>query len=191
MSAHDAATVIVVQGGGLGAHAEDALLAASLRDHLDHHTGGIVVDFPVFPDEGSPDPSGWAPVIERVVARASGPLVLVGHSVGGFVLVEYLAARRPLGDLRAICLLATPFPGGDADWTFDGFAMPDGLDDAIPAGVPVFLYASEDDDTVPFAHRDLWAARLPGARARTTTGGHQFGNDLEIVADDIRVTLRG
>ena len=50
----------------------------------------------------------------------------------------------------------------------------------------MLLYASEDDDTVPFAHRDLWAAAIPGSVVRTTTGGHQLGNDLRMVADDIR-----
>ena len=51
---------------------------------------------------------------------------------------------------------------------------------------PVFLYASEDDDTVPFAHRDLYAEAIPGSKVRTASGGHQLGNDLRLVADDLR-----
>jgi hypothetical protein len=50
----------------------------------------------------------------------------------------------------------------------------------------VFLYASEDDDTVPFAHRDLYAKAIPGSKVRTASGGHQLGNDLRLVADDLR-----
>ncbi|MGV8897377.1 MAG: hypothetical protein ACOH10_13825 [Rhodoglobus sp.] len=39
---------------------------------------------------------------------------------------------------------------------------------------------------MPFAHRDLFVAAIPRAEVRTTVGGHQMGNDLRAVADDIR-----
>jgi hypothetical protein len=47
----------------------------------------------------------------------------------------------------------------------------------------------EDDDVVPFAHRDLHAAALPRSITRTTSGGHQLGDDLRMIAADIRATV--
>lgn len=166
-----------VQGGGPGAYEADAKLADSLRTHLGD---GYVVDYPEMPDEDEPDFDRWDEVIGEAVHGAD---VLVGHSLGGYMLLKHLAdVDAPTA--HVVCLIAAPFPGGDADWVFDGFELPD----AFAAGLPgsVYLYASEDDDIVPFAHRDLYAAAIPGAHLRTTTGGHQLNDDLSAVAADIR-----
>jgi predicted alpha/beta hydrolase family esterase len=175
------ATIVFIQGGGDGAHDEDALLAEDLRRRLDD---GFRVDFPVMPQEGDPDAAAWGPAIAEAITNAERPVVLVGHSVGGVVLLEQLA-DQPASDVAALVLIAVPFPSGDPDWTFEGFELPD-LGVAIPKHAEVLLYASEDDRTVPFAHRSLWAEAIPGSVVRTTTGGHQLGNDLHLVADDIR-----
>ncbi len=127
-----------------------------------------------------PDTDDWASAIAAAVDRAEPPLVLIGHSAGGYQLLRYLAASPP-PSVASVHIIAAPFPGGDPDWTFDGFDLPDNLD-GIPR--PLYLYASEDDEVVPFAHRDLWAAALPGARVRTTRGGHSLGNSLRVVAVD-------
>ncbi|CAN5385341.1 alpha/beta fold hydrolase [soil metagenome] len=177
--------VIFIQGAGDGAHREDALLADSLRRHLGDD---FTVDFPRMPAEDDPDYDLWRPVIEQAVVRASDPVVLVGHSAGGCMLLKYIAEETPKA--AAICLIAAPFPGGDPDWTFDGFDLPDDLAARMPSSTPVFLYASEDDEIVPFAHRDLYAAAIPGATTRTTVGGHQLGRDLSAVAEDIRRVRR-
>jgi len=132
------------------------------------------------PRESDPDFVRWRPAIADAV---DGVEVLVGHSLGGFFLLKHLA-ESPSPTARVLCLIAAPFPGGDADWTFDGFELPDGFAAALPD--TVLLYASEDDEIVPFAHRDLYSAAIPQAVARTATGGHQLGGDLAVVAADIR-----
>ena len=181
------ATVVFIQGGGDGAYDEDALLVQSLRRELDD---GIPVEYPRMPVEGDPDPVRWGPAIASAIGQAAPPLVLVAHSIGGYLLLKQLLAEPPELPVLAICLISVPFPGGDAHWTFEGFDLLAGFGDLLPA--PVYLYASKDDDTVPFAHRDLYAAAVPGSTTRTTTGGHQLANDLRIVADDIRaIVTRG
>ena len=166
------ATVLFIHGND--GYDEDALLAENLRGHL----GALArVELPRMPDTDD-----WGPVVAAAIERAGQPLILVGHSAGGYQLLSHLPAPA-----LALFLIAAPFPGGDADWTFDGFELPEDLAAKVPADV--FLYASEDDDVVPFAHRDLYAAAIPGAKVRTTTGGHQLGDDLSVVADDIREVL--
>ena len=128
-----------------------------------------------------PDVDDWTPAIATAVAQAESPLVLIGHSAGGYQLLCLLATSPDLL-IASVHIIAAPFPRGDPDWNFDGFDLPD-FPERMP--YPVFLYASEDDDVVPFAHRDLWAAALPGSVTRTTVGGHQLNNDLTLVADDI------
>lgn len=175
--------VVFIQGAGAGAHDEDALLAASLGRNLG---GDFSVAFPRMPDEDEPDDERWHQAIGAAIDRASGPVALVGHSIGGYLLLTYLASAQIGIPVAAICIIAAPFPGGDPTWTFDGFGLPDRLGERLPKDAAVLLYASEDDDIVPFAHRDLYAAAIPGATTRTTSGGHQLGEDLGMVADDIR-----
>lgn len=174
--------VVVIQGGGAGAHDEDALLAASLREHLGD---GYTVEFPRMPNEDEPDDEPWGAAIADAINGGTAPVVVVGHSIGGYLLVKQLAAEPADVEVAAVCLIAAPYPGGDPDWTFPGFDLPTDLAARLPDSA-VLLYASEDDDVVPFAHRDLYATAIPGAQVRTTTGGHQLDNDLALVAADIR-----
>lgn len=132
------------------------------------------------PDEGEPDEATWGVAIGEAIEHAD---VVVGHSIGGYLLLWQLAVRHP-ERITGICLIAAPFPGGDPDWTFEGFDLPAGFGERLTA--PAYLYASEDDEIVPFAHRDLYAAAIPQAQVRTTSGGHQLGADLSAVAADIR-----
>ncbi|MFD1714885.1 alpha/beta fold hydrolase [Amnibacterium flavum] len=175
--------VVFIQGAGAGAHDEDAVLAASLAEHLG---AGFAVRYPVMPNEEDPDGDAWRRTISETLASGGGPAVLVGHSAGGFQLLAHLAAEEVERSVVAVCLIAVPFPGGDADWTLDGFDLPPRVAEALPTEAAVFLYASRDDDIVPFAHRDLYAAAIPGSVTRTVAGGHQLGDDLRAVADDIK-----
>lgn len=179
----DITRVIFFHGAGEGAFEADALLAASLRRELGP---GYEVVQPRLPADDDAGDSGWLRAIDEAVTGA--PAVLVGHSAGGYLLLKYLATHEVTA--TALAIIAAPFPGGDGDWTFDGFDLPRDFGARLPE-CPVFLYASEDDEVVPFAHRDLYAAAIPGAVSRTTEGGHQLGDDLGVVARDIRSVVGG
>jgi len=181
-------SIVFIQGGGPGAFDADQKLAQSLEQNLG---GDTPVDFPRVPGEDDPDYQRWQPVIASALARASDPVVLVGHSLGAYFLLRYLVTEQVEQSVLALCLIAAPFPSGDPDWTFEGFELPDHFQNKLPKEAAVFLYASEDDETVSFAHRDLYAAAIPRAETRTTTGGHQLGNDLTMVAADIRRITTG
>ncbi|HWR85265.1 MAG TPA: alpha/beta fold hydrolase [Rhodoglobus sp.] len=168
------ATTRVVFVHGAYGYEEDAQLATSLRQHLGAE---FTIEAPRVPDED--------PDLTDVIGDE--PVVLVGHSAGGFTLVEHIAKGLVRAPVLALCLIASPYPGGDPDWDIEGWDLPDDLS-ALPERV--FLYASPDDEVVPFAHRDLYAAAIPQAVVRTTEGGHQLGDDLRVVADDIRSIMR-
>jgi uncharacterized protein len=178
------ADVIFVHGAGPGGYEADAVLAADLADALGD---GFVVRNPRLPEDGENEHLALD-VLEAAIEHAdrSAPLAVVGHSAGGYLVMKLLATRHPIADISAVCVVAAPFPGADADWTIPGFALPGDLSRRMPDGASVFLYASPDDEVVPFAHRNAYARALPTARVRTTTGGHQLGGDMSPIARDIR-----
>ena len=180
--------VVFIQGGGAGAYDEDAKLADSLRRELGD---GFTVEYPRMPREDEPDYDRWRSAIGDALHRIGRATVVVGHSIGGYLLLRYLVTERIDVPIIAICSIAAPFPGGDSDWTYEGFDLPDRFAERLPADAAVLLYACEDDQIVPFAHRDVYAAAIPRAVPRTAKGGHQLGNDLSIVAADIRRIVDG
>jgi predicted alpha/beta hydrolase family esterase len=174
--------VLFIQGGGQGAHDEDAVLAASLRECLgaEYH-----VLYPQMPNEASPDMQAWQSRIAAELVSVPGEVILVGHSVGAAVLLNYLSEEKVAKPIAGLFLLAAP-SWDEEDWNFDDLKLPADLAAKL-SGIPrVFLYHCRDDEVVPFAHLALHAARLPHATVRAgDRGGHQFGNDLTAVARDI------
>jgi hypothetical protein len=181
--------VVFIQGGGAGAHQEDAQLARSLERNLGDD---FSVDFPRMPPEDEPDYARWRPVIGRAIARATGPVVLVGHSVGGYLLIKYLVSEGATSPIPAVCIIAAPFPGGNPAWSFDGFELPDDFAERLPRDAPVLRYTSEDDEIVPFcAPRSLRRSNPPrdhaldigmaSARRRSASGRRRHSQDRRRV----------
>jgi predicted alpha/beta hydrolase family esterase len=175
--------VLFVHGGGEGAHEADEKLAVSLRDALG---GGYDVRSPKMPNEGSPEVEAWKDRISEELAAMDGEVVLVGHSVGAFVLLKYLSEEEPEKPVAGLLLVAAPYVG-TGGWELDEYALREDFASELPEGLQVFLYHGRDDEEVPFEHLALYEANLPRAAVRVSDGrGHQFGDDLSEVARDIR-----
>jgi uncharacterized protein len=176
--------VLFIHGAGEGAFEEDGLLVASLQNAL-----GFAYDlrYPNMPEEDSATYADWKAPIERALATLDDEVILVGHSVGGSVLIKYLSEQQLDKPISSLFLLATPYWGADEFWKWDEARLPEDVAAKLASIPRIFLYHSRDDDTVPFAHLALYAAKLPQATIREFDGrGHQFGNDLAEVAEDIR-----
>lgn len=101
--------VLFVQGGGENTHDEwDAALVDSLRHELG---AGWEVRYPRMPNEGDPSDAAWSPVIRRELGLLRMGAAVVGHSVGGTILIRSLAGEPPPVKLGAIVLAAAPFVG--------------------------------------------------------------------------------
>lgn len=181
----DAWQILFIQGGGEGTYAEwDTKLVASLERNLG---SCYIVHYPRMTNEGAPEFSVWREDIARAVAPLPEGAVLVGHSIGGTVLVHTVAQRpRLLRGIAAICLIAAPFVG-EGGWQSDDLVV--GRDWAAPlSGVAVRLYQGDADEITPMAHVSLYAKAIPHAKTRILGGrDHQLCNDLSEVARDIRL----
>jgi predicted alpha/beta hydrolase family esterase len=176
-------TVLFVQGAGEGTHDEwDNRLVDSLRRELGD---GYEVRYPRMPEDDDPSDATWGPAIRAELTGLREGDVVVGHSVGGTILVHTLAVDASEVALGAIVLLATPFvgPGG---WPGDEFELGDDLGERLPAGVPVHVFHGLDDETVPPEHASLFAGVVPNAGVHRLPGrDHQLNDDLREVAQVI------
>jgi pimeloyl-ACP methyl ester carboxylesterase len=138
------------------------------------------------PDEADPRFAIWRPVVQREIASLRSGAIVVGHSVGGTVLINTLADTAPPDGIAAVVLIAAPYIG-EGGWETEEIAPRTDLADRLPATAQILLYHGADDAEVPVAHVERYAAAIPRARVRKLTGrDHQLNDDLSEVARDIR-----
>jgi predicted alpha/beta hydrolase family esterase len=174
--------VLFVQGGGKGTHDEwDNKLVASLEQALGP---GYTIRYPRMPREADPDAVAWKKAIARELGKLSGA-ILVGHSVGAAILLDYLANGNLARRLGGVFLIATPYIG-EGGWPSEELRPTKELAGELPGGAPLYLYQGGNDETVPSSHVGMLAKALPHATIRRLKGrDHQLNDDLSEVARDI------
>jgi len=175
-------TILFIQGGGAGAYEIDHILVLNLM-HALGKTCRIV--YPKMPDEENPDYEPWKAAFERELNKIEGEVILIGHSVGGFLLFKYLFENTIDKNIIGLFFIAAPFVG-EGGWQFEGMALKE-ASFSKPLSAPIFFYHSTDDQTVPFSHLLCYEKKLPQATTRKIVGrGHQLNNDLSEVVQDIK-----
>ncbi|MCW5909981.1 MAG: alpha/beta hydrolase [Cyclobacteriaceae bacterium] len=177
--------VLFIQGGGNGGYEADAALAASLQAELGNN---YKVHYPqMLPDETIEDFAPfWLNQMDKEISSVKDELILAGHSLGASMLLKYLSEKSIRKNITGVFLIAPPFWSGNEDWV-QPLRLQDGFSGKLPKDIPVFFYHCKDDDEVPFSHFTTYKQYLPWATFREIeNGGHQFNNDLTLVANDIK-----
>jgi len=173
--------VLFVQGAGKGVHDDwDGKLVENLRSELG---ANYEVRYPRMPKEDDPSYARWKAALENELAALGDGAILVGHSLGGTILIHALAENPPKRAAGAIFLIAAPFIG-EGGWHIDGWKPQRELGAKLPSKVPIYLYHGLSDDTVPPPHAELFAHAIPQANLFQVPGrDHQFNNDTSEIAD--------
>ena len=176
--------VLFVQGGGESTHDEwDSKLVESLGRELGPE---YEVLYPRMPNEADPNYASWKAAIETELVRLDDGAILIGHSIGGTILINALVEDPPALTLGGLFLIAAPFVG-EAGWPSNDIEPREKIGAELPDGVPIHLYHGSEDKIAPFAHVDLYARAIPQAVIRRLKGrDHQLDDDLSEVARDIR-----
>lgn len=176
--------LLFVQGGGAGTHDEwDNKLVDSLRRELGP---SFEIRYPRMPNEEDPSFPAWKTALEKEFAKLDDGAILVGHSIGGTILVNALAKTPPKRKPRAIFLIAAPFVG-EGGWPGDDMNPAADLGARLPRGVPVYIYHGLADETAPPSHSELYARAIPQAHIhRLPDRDHQLNDDLSEIAATIR-----
>jgi pimeloyl-ACP methyl ester carboxylesterase len=172
--------LLFIQGGGAGTHDDwDRKLVESLRRELGPN---YEIRYPRMPNEEDATYAAWKATLEREFAALKNGAILIGHSVGGTILVNALAEQPLERGLGAIFLIAAPFVG-EGGWPAGDLKSSRDLGTRLPRGVPVHFYYGLKDETVPPSHAQLYARAVPQARVHRLPGrDHQLNNDLREVA---------
>lgn len=172
--------LLFVQGGGARVHDEwDDKLVESLRRELGP---SYEVRYPRMPNEDDPSYAAWKAALQKEFASLNDGAIVVGHSIGGTILINVLAEHSVERKLRAIFLLAAPFVG-EGGWQPDDWQPQREIGRKLPAGIPVYIYHGLADDTAPPSHAALYAQAIPQAHVFHLPGrDHQLSNDLREIA---------
>src|SRR5450432_1805732 len=108
--------LIFVQGGGKGVHDEwDSKLVASLRKELGQD---YEIHYPQMPEEDDPKYAAWSSALAKACGALRDGAIVVGHSVGGTILLKALTEQSWALTVGAVFLIAAPFVGEDG-WSAD------------------------------------------------------------------------
>ncbi len=176
--------LLFVQGGGAQVHDEwDSKLVASLRQALGPD---YEVRYPRMPDEDDPSFAAWNAALQHEFASLPEGAIVVGHSVGGTILINVLAEQPPGLTLGAIFLIAAPFVG-EGGWPSEDGRSQQEIGGKLPQGVPIYLFQGLEDTTVPPEHVELYARAIPQAHLCRLPGrDHQLNDDLREIAEAIK-----
>ncbi|SEI40864.1 hypothetical protein SAMN04487995_0467 [Dyadobacter koreensis] len=182
------AQVIFFHGGGERQdYEQDKNLVVSLKEQLG---AAYFVHYPFLQNTGSAD-LGRREQITREILNSQDGVILVGHSLGASMLLACLSEKKIQRKIGGVFLMATPFWTGDEQWVRPFKLQPDFAEKMDPQ-VPLFFYHCQDDQEVPFVQLSKYRQKLPWAFYRQCScGGHDFNNDLAIVAHDIKSLKNG
>lgn len=158
-------------------------LVQNLKKSLDKN---YVLHHSLMPDPENPRYMEWKMSLQATLPVGGNKVAIIGHSLGGSVIVKYLSEGLCQVPVAGLFLIAAPY-WGMRGWTMDEFKFKKDFVSKLPGMDRVFVYHSRDDQWVPFSHGEAYAKKLPGAVMRKLTGDdHEFGNGLEVLVEDIR-----
>lgn len=175
--------VLFIQGGGEDGYDADTKMVTSLIAALGDD---YEVNYPPLQSDDNLSDLGWLRQIGEFINETKGDIIIAGHSLGASLILKYLSETNITKKISGVFLLAPPFWSGDEEWT-QGLILKKDFADHLPANAPIYLYQCRDDNVVPFEQHSLYVQNLPHAIVREMEkGGHQFNDDLEFLAKDIR-----
>ncbi|WP_224244179.1 alpha/beta hydrolase [Hyalangium gracile] len=162
-------------------------LVAGLKRAL---PSGYTLQAPLMPAPDAPRARPWLEALARHVARARPPFALVGHSLGGSLILKYLAENPVPGGLVGVVSVAAPFWNAP-DWEVAEFALPPNAGERLASVPRIVLLNGRGDDVVPLDHLSRYARAVPTVTTREIDGDHEFTHgDIAAVVDAIE-TLPG
>ena len=175
--------ILFIQGAG---NKHKPLGSGKLIAYLQKQLGSdYEVLAPDMPDPDHPRYLPWRDKIEQELGKLDADVLIIGHSLGGSMLLKYLAEGTYQRPIAGMFLVAVPY-WGKQDWERE-YAAPENFASHLPPIRQLFLYHSRSDEEVPFSSLQRYQEKLPQATVRVLDGKeHSFTEGLPLLAQDIK-----
>ena len=176
--------LFIHSAGAQGIHQGSSDLIAYLKDtlHDDYH-----LIHPIMPNPEDPKYVLWEAQLEKELMMLDDEVIIIGHSLGGSVLLKYLSEKTIPCSISGLFIIAAPYWGKDKDWQASDYILSENFAAKLPTIPKIFLYHSIHDKVVPFTHFKHYKQKLPMANTQILNGNeHDFSNGLPKLVNDIK-----
>jgi uncharacterized protein len=141
---------------------------------------------PAMPEPENPRYEAWKERLEKELGVPGGEVILIGHSLGGSVLLKYLSEESCKRPIAGLFLIAAPY-WGKKGWQIEEYILQEDFLSKLPSIPKIFFYHSREDEWVPFGHLGHYAKKFPQAVIRGLKGNdHEFGYGLPEIVNDVK-----
>lgn len=123
---------------------------------------------PLMPNPEEPHAIAWLDALDAELVDFPDDSVLIGHSMGGAMILKLIAERRQSLAASGLVMIACPFRG-EPDWEVEEFYLPHAFADRLSGLKRILLYHSRDDAIVPFAYMAVYHKHIPRAEPMKST----------------------
>ncbi|RZA06745.1 MAG: serine hydrolase family protein [Moraxellaceae bacterium] len=155
--------------------------------HLRNDLGSdFVIKSPKMPVPTKPSYERWREELDQQFGGDSPPKIVVGHSLGGSVLLKYLSEQTSVSQMVGVFIIAAPWWGAK-DWMVEEFMLDKNIAQTLPKHLAIYFYHARNDDVASIQHLTLYANAIPKASVtELKAGGHLFKTGLPELVQDIK-----
>ena len=147
---------------------------------------GWEIRFPIVSDPDAPSAALWDGLLKKEFARCPDGVILLGHSLGGSMLLKYLSEHRVKVKIKALISVSAPWWGPEG-WAMEEFALPEDFPAHLPEIPEIHFFHARQDPVVSFDHLALYQRVLPGLKAHPVRlKDHAFAKGLPELAKLLR-----
>jgi predicted alpha/beta hydrolase family esterase len=160
-------------------------LVTNLKNVLENE---FEILYPIIDSPEAPTYKMWKNLFAKEFKKLDHPIILIGHSLGGSMLLKFLSEEKTNVLISSLYLVATPLWGKNG-WEVDDFVLKTNFENELKQINKIFLYQCEEDEIVPFKHLNFYKKAFPNATVRVLNGtDHAFANGLPELVNDIKAT---
>lgn len=176
--------ILFIHSAGPQGHLEGSdFLITYIRKMLGEN---YAIKTPQMPDPENPHYDLWKEKLESELSTLHKGAILIGHSLGGSVLLKYLSEAGFDKSISGLFLIAVPY-WGVSGWKVAEFELQKDFASRLPFLPHVFIYHSKDDEVVSSSHINYYSRQLPEAiTCEVNHCGHLFSKGLPELITDIK-----
>ena len=148
---------------------------------------GYQIQYPIVSQPNEPTYARWKTLLEREFRKIKTDIILIGHSLGGSMLLKYLSEEKTTVPIAGLFLVAIPQWSQDG-WNAKEFALKPDFAQRLPAIGSIHFFHCMNDPIVPFQHLNFYQKFLNEAVFHALEcGDHAFAQGLPELTKAIQL----